>query len=91
MHSIVPSDTQQTDTYFVVAHSTSALRGSCSRCRRFYTWWPKVFGKMLNEKMGKLNFWLMVIGSPHLLPDALPGFGPARRTYTYPSGMGWTR
>jgi cytochrome c oxidase subunit 1 len=93
MHSIVPSDTQQTDTYFVVAHFHYVLFGGLvfAVFGGFYYWWPKVFAKMLNEKMGKLNFWLMVIGfNLTFFPMHFLGFeGQPRRTYTYPSGMGW--
>jgi cytochrome c oxidase subunit I len=57
----------------------------------FYYWWPKIFAKMLNEKLGKLNFWLMVIGfNLTFFPMHFLGFeGQPRRTYTYPAGMGW--
>ena len=93
MHSIVPADTQQTDTYFVVAHFHYVLFGGLvfAIFGGFYYWWPKVFGKMLNEKMGKLNFWLMVIGfNLTFFPMHFLGFeGEPRRTYTYPTGMGW--
>jgi len=93
MHSIVPSDTQQTDTYFVVAHFHYVLFGGLvfAVFGGFYYWWPKVFGKMLNERAGKLNFWLMVIGfNLTFFPMHFLGFeGQPRRTYTYPSGMGW--
>jgi cytochrome c oxidase subunit 1 len=93
MHSIVPSDTQQTDTYFVVAHFHYVLFGGLvfAIFGGFYYWWPKVFGTMLDEKMGKLNFWLMVIGfNLTFFPMHFLGFeGQPRRTYTYPSGMGW--
>jgi cytochrome c oxidase subunit 1 len=93
MHSIVPSDTQQTDTYFVVAHFHYVLFGGLvfAVFGGFYYWWPKVFGKMLNEKLGKLNFWLMVIGfNLTFFPMHFLGFeGQPRRTYTYPKGMGW--
>jgi cytochrome c oxidase subunit 1 len=93
MHSIVPSDTQQTDTYFVVAHFHYVLFGGLvfAVFGGFYYWWPKVFGTMLNEKMGKLNFWLMVIGfNLTFFPMHFLGFeGQPRRTYTYPKGMGW--
>ncbi len=93
MHSIVPSDTQQTDTYFVVAHFHYVLFGGLvfAIFGGFYYWWPKFFGKMLNEQMGKLNFWLLVIGfNLTFFPMHFLGFeGQPRRTYTYPSGMGW--
>ena len=92
MHSIVPADTQQTDTYFVVAHFHYVLFGGLvfAIFGGFYYWWPKVFGKMLNETMGKLNFWLMVIGfNLTFFPMHFLGFeGQPRRTYTYPQGHG---
>ena len=63
-HSIVPADTQQTDTYYVVAHFHYVLFGGLifAIFGGFYYWWPKVFGRMMNERLGKLNFWLMLIG-----------------------------
>ena len=63
-HSVAPSDTQQTDTYYIVAHFHYVLFGGMvfGLFSGFYYWWPKVFGKMLNEKLGSWNFWLMVIG-----------------------------
>jgi len=63
-HSVAPSDTQQTDTYYIVAHFHYVLFGGAvlGIFSGFYYWWPKMFGKMLNEKLGGWNFWLMVIG-----------------------------
>lgn len=63
-HSVAPSDTQQTDTYYIVAHFHYVLFGGMvfGLFSGFYYWWPKVFGKLLNEKLGSWNFWLMVIG-----------------------------
>ena len=93
MHSIVPSDTQQTDTYFVVAHFHYVLFGGLvfAIFGGFYYWWPKIFGHMLNERMGKINFWLLVVGfNLTFFPMHFLGFeGQPRRTYTYPEGMGW--
>ncbi|MDQ1511279.1 MAG: cytochrome c oxidase subunit, partial [Actinomycetota bacterium] len=93
LHSIVPADTQQTDTYFVVAHFHYVLFGGLvfAIFGGIYYWYPKVFGKMLNETLGKLNFWLMVIGfNLTFFPMHFLGFeGQPRRTYTYSKGMGW--
>ncbi len=63
-HSVAPSDTQQTDTYYIVAHFHYVLFGGAvlGFFSGFYYWWPKMFGKMLNERLGGWNFWLMVIG-----------------------------
>jgi cytochrome c oxidase subunit 1 len=63
-HSVAPSDTQQTDTYYIVAHFHYVLFGGMvfGLFAGFYYWWPKVFGRMLNEKMGSWNFWLMFFG-----------------------------
>ena len=63
-HAVSPSDTQQTDTYYIVAHFHYVLFGGAvfGIFAGFYYWWPKVFGKMLSERLGKWNFWLMVIG-----------------------------
>jgi cytochrome c oxidase subunit 1 len=93
MHSIVPSDWQQTDTYFVVAHFHYVLFGGLvfAFFGGLHYWHPKFFGRMLNERMGKTCFWLMVIGfNMTFFPMHFLGFeGQPRRTYTYPKGYGW--
>jgi cytochrome c oxidase subunit 1 len=63
-HSVAPSDTQQTDTYYILAHFHYVLFGGAvlGFFAGFYYWWPKVFAKCLNERLGKWNFWLMIIG-----------------------------
>jgi len=63
-HSVAPSDTQQTDTYYIVAHFHYVLFGGMvfGLFAGFYYWWPKIFGKRLNERLGSWNFWLMFIG-----------------------------
>ena len=93
MHSVVPADTQQTDTYFVVAHFHYVLFGGLilALFAGFYYWYPKVFGRMLDERMGKLNFWTMFIGfNLTFAPMHLLGlWGQPRRTYRYDEGLGW--
>jgi cytochrome c oxidase subunit 1 len=93
LHSIVPSDAQQTDTYFIVAHFHYVLFGGSifALFAGFYYWWPKVFGKLLNERLGKLHFWLMFIGfNLAFFPMHIVGLkGMPRRIYTYPDNMGW--
>lgn len=63
-HAVSPSDTQQTDTYYIVAHIHYVLFGGAvlGFFAAFYYWWPKVFGKCLSERIGYWNFWLMIIG-----------------------------
>jgi cytochrome c oxidase subunit 1 len=63
-HAVSPSDTQQTDTYYIVAHFHYVIFGGAvmGLFAGFYFWWPKVFGKQLSERIGKWNFWLMVVG-----------------------------
>ena len=63
-HAVAPSDTQQTDTYYIVAHFHYVLFGGMvfGLFSGFYFWWPKMFNRLLNEKLGSWNFWLMVIG-----------------------------
>ncbi len=63
-HAVAPSDTQQTDTYYIVAHFHYVLFGGAilGIFAGVYYWWPKVFGKMLSETWGKWNFWMMVVG-----------------------------
>ena len=57
----------------------------------FYYWFPKVTGRMLDERMGRWNFWLFFIGfNVAFFPMHLLGMvGMPRRVYTYPAGMGW--
>ena len=94
MHASAPIDLQQTDSYFVVAHFHFTLFGGVvmALLSGFYYWWPKVTGTMLNEKLGKLHFWLTIIGfNGTFLPMHLVGiWGMPRRTYTYGAEMGWT-
>ena len=63
-HAVAPSDTQQTDTYYIVAHFHYVLFGGAvlGIFAGLYYWWPKVFGMQLSEKWGKANFWTMVVG-----------------------------
>ena len=63
-HSVAPSDTQQTDTYHIVGHFHFVIVGGAvmGLFAGLYYWWPKMFGKTLNEKLGAWNFWLMFWG-----------------------------
>jgi cytochrome c oxidase subunit I len=92
-HAIVPHNYQQTDTYYVVAHFHYVLFGGAmfGIFSGLYYWWPKVFGKILNEPLGKWNFWTMLVGfNLAFFPMHFAGlWGQPRRTYVYPAGMGW--
>jgi cytochrome c oxidase subunit 1 len=63
-HAVSPSDTQQTDTYYIVAHFHYVIFGGgvLGLFAGIYYWWPKIFGKQLNDRLGRTNFWLMIIG-----------------------------
>ena len=93
MHAIVPADTQQHDTYFIVAHFHYVLFGGLifAVFGGLHYWHPKVFGRMLHEGLGKLMFWLLVIGfNLTFFPMHFLGLeGMPRRTYTYGEGLGW--
>ena len=92
-HSIVPSDYQQTDTYYIVAHFHYVLFGGAilGLFAGVYYWFPAVVGKLLNEKLGRVHFWLMIVGLNLTFgPMHILGLqGQPRRTYQYPKGMGW--
>ena len=64
MHAIAPADTQQTDTYFIVAHFHYVLVGGAlmGMFAGIYYWWPKAFGYHLNDRLGRWHFWLMLVG-----------------------------
>jgi cytochrome c oxidase subunit 1 len=64
MHAVAPADTQQTDTYFIVAHFHYVLFGGAlmGLFAGMYYWWPKAFGYKLNDALGKWHFWLVLIG-----------------------------
>ena len=93
MHSSPPADLQQNDTYFIVAHFHYVLFGGSifALTAGAYYWWPKMFGRLLDEKLGKLHFWLMFIGfNLTFFPMHLVGLnGMPRRTYTYPAELGF--
>lgn len=93
MVGVAPFDWQVHDSYFVVAHFHYVLIGGVvfPLLAGFYYWLPKITGKMLNERLGVWNFWLMFIGfNVGFFPMHLTGFlGMPRRVYTYQDGLGW--
>lgn len=93
MTASVPVDWQLTDTYFVVAHLHYVLVGInvFPVVGAIYFWFPKFTGRLMDEKLGRWNFWTMFLGfNLGFLPMHLIGLlGMPRRVYTYPEGMGW--
>ena len=92
-HAVSPSDFQQQDTYYIVAHIHYVLFGGSifGIFAGIYYWWPKITGKMLNETTGRLHFWLTFIGmNLTFFPMHFLGLnGMPRRIYTYSAEFGW--
>ena len=93
MHSSPPADLQQTDTYFIVAHFHYVLYGGSMMAifGGIYFYFPKMFGRLMNERQGKWHFWLNFIGmNLTFFPMHFAGLlGMPRRIYRYDSGQGW--
>jgi len=92
-HAVAPSDTQQTDTYYIVAHFHYVIFGGAllAFLGGFYFWWPKVFGYMLSETLGKWHFWTILIGFNLTFgPMHVLGLqGMPRRMHTYIADYGF--
>ncbi|MBW7452952.1 cytochrome c oxidase subunit I [Paenibacillus sepulcri] len=93
MLAAAPADYQYHDTYFVVAHFHYVIVGGLifGIFSGLHYWWPKMFGRMLNENLGRLTFWTFFIGF-HLtffLQHFLGLMGMPRRVWTYLDGMGF--
>jgi cytochrome c oxidase subunit 1 len=93
MHSSPPADLQQTDSYFIVAHFHYVLFGGSIMgiFGGIYHYFPKMTGRLMNEKLGKVHFWLNFIAmNLTFFPMHFSGMlGMPRRIYTYDSGQGW--
>ena len=93
MHASPPSDAQQQDTYFIVAHIHYVLFGGSifAIFAGIYYWWPKMTGRMMNEGLGKLHFLITFIAfNVAFFPMHFLGMdGMPRRIQTYSEGMGW--
>jgi cytochrome c oxidase subunit 1 len=91
--AVFPVDWQVTDTYYVVAHLHYVLFGGSIMgiFAGLYYWWPKMFGRVLDERLGKWNFWLTFIGfNLTFFPQHMLGLlGMPRRVYTYTHGGLW--
>jgi cytochrome c oxidase subunit I len=92
-HAVAPADTQQHDTYYIVAHFHYVLFGGAlfGFFGGFYFWWPKVFGHHLREGIGKVHFWVTLVGFNLTFgPMHILGLqGMSRRIWTYREGFGF--
>jgi cytochrome c oxidase subunit 1 len=92
-HAFASADTQQTDTYYIVAHFHYVIFGGAllGLIAGMYFWWPKAFGYMLNEKLGKWHFWVFLLGFNLTFgPMHILGLqGMSRRIFTYSADQGF--
>jgi len=90
-----PLDFHVSDSYFVVAHFHYVVFGTVvfAMFSGFYFWWPKWTGKMLNDRLGKIHFWLLFIGfhTTFLIQHWIGVVGLPRRyrTYLAEDGVTW--
>ncbi|MEX2229349.1 MAG: cytochrome c oxidase subunit I [Dehalococcoidia bacterium] len=89
----VPVDVQLSDTYYVVAHLHYVLMGGAmfTVFAGIYYWFPKMTGRLLNERLGQIHFLLMFIGfnMTFFVQHQLGIQGMLRRTYHYPQSPEW--
>ena len=93
-NAVVPIDYQVQDTYFVVGHLHYVLFGGSvfGIFAGLYYWIPKIAGFKMNEKLGKLQFWIMFFGfNLTFFPMHILGLeGMPRRIYDYSASRGWS-
>ncbi|WP_327669843.1 MULTISPECIES: cytochrome c oxidase subunit I [unclassified Streptomyces] len=89
-----PMDFHVTDSYFVVAHFHYVVFGTVvfATFAGFYFWWPKLTGKLLDERLGKIHFWTLFVGfhTTFLVQHWLGAEGMPRRYADYLSADGFT-
>ncbi|MBN1237924.1 MAG: cytochrome c oxidase subunit I [Gammaproteobacteria bacterium] len=94
MTAVIPLDWQVHDTYFVVGHIHFVLIGAnvFPVFAAFYYWLPKMTGRLMDERLGRWNFWLMFAGMMiGFWTMHITGFlGMPRRVFTYGADSGWT-
>jgi cytochrome c oxidase subunit 1 len=92
--AVFPVDWQLNDTYFVVAHFHYVLMGGAvfSIMAGTYYWYPKMTGRLADERLGKISFWVTFVGfnATFFVQHALGLSGMPRRIYTYQPDMGWS-
>jgi cytochrome c oxidase subunit 1 len=93
MHASVPIDTQHNDSYFVVAHFHYVLFGGSifGLLAAIYYWFPKFTGRLMDERLGRLNFWTTFVGfNLTFFPMHFLGLeGMPRRYSSYGEESGW--
>ena len=93
MLAMPPIDFATHDTYFVVAHFHSVVMALVMAAfAGLYFWFPKMTGRMLNEGLGKLQFWMLFLAgnATFAVQYVLGLWGMPRRVANYPAGVGWT-
>jgi cytochrome c oxidase subunit 1 len=92
--AVFPVDWQLNDTYFVVAHFHYTIIGGAlfPVFAAIYYWFPKMTGRLMNETVGKISFWVMFVGFnlTFFVQHALGLSGMPRRIYTYQPDTGWS-
>lgn len=93
MLASAPADYQYHDTYFVVAHFHYVIVGGLvlGLFAGLHYWWPKMFGRVLNERLGKWEFWTFIIGfhMTFFIQHFLGLIGMQRRVFTYLPNQGF--